>query len=93
MEKRKSSVLYKCSKSGRNVLFYKTNQMQVSLWSSNEGKKTSAVCPFAKLHEMTKIHIAVIKKLIKLLDSDDENTQAVACFDLGEFSRLHPFSK
>lgn len=35
----------------------------------------------------------VIEKLIKLLDSQDESTQAVACFDLGEFSRLHPFSK
>lgn len=31
--------------------------------------------------------------MIKLLDSDDEITQAVACYDLGEFSRLHPFSK
>jgi len=31
--------------------------------------------------------------LILLLDSEDEITQAVACFDLGEFSRLHPFSK
>lgn len=36
---------------------------------------------------------SVIKDLIKLLDSSDETTQAVACFDLGEFSRLHPFSK
>ncbi len=27
------------------------------------------------------------------MDSPDEKTQAVACFDLGEFSRLHPFSK
>ena len=35
----------------------------------------------------------VIEKLIGLLDSDDPTTQAVACFDLGEFSRLHPFSK
>lgn len=36
---------------------------------------------------------SVIKDLIGLLDSADETTQAVACFDLGEFSRLHPFSK
>lgn len=36
---------------------------------------------------------SVVKDLIKLLDSPDEMTQAVACFDLGEFSRLHPFSK
>lgn len=35
----------------------------------------------------------IIEKLIKLLDSDDEMTKAVACFDLGEFSRLHSFSK
>ena len=35
----------------------------------------------------------MIKKLIKLLDSPNKETQAVACFDLGEFSRLHPFSK
>lgn len=35
----------------------------------------------------------VIKKLIELLDSKDYVTQAVACFDLGEFSRLHPFAK
>ena len=36
---------------------------------------------------------SIVKDLIKLLDSPDETTQAVACFDLGEFSRLHPFSK
>lgn len=36
---------------------------------------------------------SVIKELIRLLDSADETTQAVACFDIGEFSRLHPFSK
>ena len=35
----------------------------------------------------------VIEKLVKLLDSDDDTTKAVACFDLGEFSRLHNFSK
>ena len=40
-----------------------------------------------------KDQFSVIQKLIKLLDSDDDVTQAVACFDLGEFSRLHPFSK
>lgn len=35
----------------------------------------------------------IIKKLIGLLENSDDMTQAVACFDLGEFSRLHPFSK
>ena len=40
-----------------------------------------------------KDEFAIIKKLIHLLESNDDTTQAVACFDLGEFSRLHPFSK
>lgn len=34
-----------------------------------------------------------IQKLEKLLDSDDPTTQAVACYDLGEFARLHPAGK
>ena len=34
-----------------------------------------------------------IKQLIHLLDSEDAITKAVACFDLGEFSRLYPYSK
>ena len=35
----------------------------------------------------------VIKALVRLLDSPDEITKTVACFDIGEFSRLYPFSK
>lgn len=35
----------------------------------------------------------IIHTLVRLLDSADEITKAVACFDLGEFSRLYPFSK
>lgn len=35
----------------------------------------------------------VIDLLVKLLDSPDDMTKAVACFDLGEFARLYPFSK
>lgn len=35
----------------------------------------------------------VVKKLAELLDSKDEVTQAVACYDLGEFSRLHPYAR
>ncbi|PFH31809.1 putative vacuolar ATP synthase subunit 54kD [Besnoitia besnoiti] len=35
-----------------------------------------------------------IKKLVKLLDtSEDKTTLAVACYDLGEFARLHPAGK
>lgn len=34
-----------------------------------------------------------IKSLVKMLDSDDETTKSVACFDVGEFARLYPFSK
>lgn len=34
-----------------------------------------------------------IKKLVELLDSSDKITQSVACFDIGEFSRLHPYAK
>lgn len=45
------------------------------------------------IKQTEKNNFYVIKKLIDLLDSEDETTQAVACFDLGEFSRLHPFSK
>jgi len=32
----------------------------------------------------------LIKKLIKLLQSEDHETVAVAAFDIGEFARLHP---
>ena len=42
---------------------------------------------------MEKDNFSLIQKLVLLLDSPDEKTQAVACFNLGEFSRLHPFSK
>lgn len=35
----------------------------------------------------------VIDLLVKLLDSPNDTTKAVACFDLGEFARLYPFSK
>ena len=35
----------------------------------------------------------IVKQLVKLLDSPDDMTKAVACFDLGEFSRWYPFSK
>ncbi|CEO99510.1 unnamed protein product (mitochondrion) [Plasmodiophora brassicae] len=36
---------------------------------------------------------AIIKQLIELLDSSDSRTVAIACFDLGEFARLHPVGK
>jgi V-type H+-transporting ATPase subunit H len=36
---------------------------------------------------------AVIEKLCKLLQIDDEVTQAVACYDIGEFAVLHPLGK
>jgi V-type H+-transporting ATPase subunit H len=45
------------------------------------------------IQKTEKDEFLIIKKLIHLLDSSDETTQAVACFDLGEFSRLHPYSK
>lgn len=34
-----------------------------------------------------------IRKLISLLQTSDDETKEVICFDLGEFSRYHPFSK
>jgi len=34
-----------------------------------------------------------VRALVRLLDSPDEATRAVACFDVGEFARLYPFSK
>jgi len=36
---------------------------------------------------------AAIKSVIKMLSSDDPETLAVACFDIGEFARLHPTGK
>jgi V-type H+-transporting ATPase subunit H len=35
----------------------------------------------------------VIGKIAALLDSDDEQCQLLACYDLGEFARMHPFGK
>ncbi|KAL8274791.1 hypothetical protein Esti_001266 [Eimeria stiedai] len=40
-----------------------------------------------------KDEFATIQKIEKLLDSEDPITQAVACYDLGEFARLHPAGK
>lgn len=34
-----------------------------------------------------------IKKLISLLESENEKNVAIACYDLGEFARYHPFGK
>ena len=36
---------------------------------------------------------AAIKNVSKLLSSNDHETLAVACFDIGEFARLHPNGK
>ncbi|XP_053991281.1 V-type proton ATPase subunit H-like isoform X2 [Hylaeus volcanicus] len=36
---------------------------------------------------------STIKKLVLLLRSNDPITAAVACFDIGEFARLHPMGK
>ena len=35
----------------------------------------------------------MIKKLVGLLNSEKTKNQAIACFDLGEFCRYHPFGK
>ena len=35
----------------------------------------------------------VIRLLVRVLESPDDMTKAVACYDLGEFCRLYPFSK
>jgi len=40
-----------------------------------------------------KDHYTLIKLLVGLLDSDDELTLEVACYDLGEFARFHPEGK
>ena len=34
-----------------------------------------------------------IKKLVSFLDYKDNTTRAVACYDLGEFCRFHPFAR
>ena len=34
-----------------------------------------------------------VKQLVRLLDSSDTTTVAVAAYDLGEFARLHPTGK
>eukprot|EP00922_Rhytidocystis_sp_ex-Travisia-forbesii_P038110 GHVS01056760.1.p1 GENE.GHVS01056760.1~~GHVS01056760.1.p1 ORF type:complete len:403 (+),score=41.38 GHVS01056760.1:131-1339(+) len=36
---------------------------------------------------------SAVRKLVKLLDSADSTTVAVAAYDLGEFARLHPTGK
>lgn len=34
-----------------------------------------------------------IRILAELLDSNDKTTRAIACYDLGEFCRFHPFAR
>jgi len=34
-----------------------------------------------------------VKKLVNFLESENEKNVAVACYDLGEFCRYHPFGK
>lgn len=33
------------------------------------------------------------RKLVDLLGSDNDKNVAIACYDLGEFCRYHPFGK
>ena len=35
----------------------------------------------------------LIRKLSELLTSQDNQNVAIACYDLGEFCRFHPFGK
>ena len=35
----------------------------------------------------------IIKELVKILKDPDESKKAVACYDIGQFSRYHPFGK
>lgn len=36
---------------------------------------------------------SLIGKLVRLLENPDEITQAIACYDLGEFCRFYPFAR
>lgn len=35
----------------------------------------------------------LVTKLVELLESDDVQTRAIACYDLGEFCRFHHFAR
>ena len=35
----------------------------------------------------------LIRKLVEMLNDDNNKTVAVACYDLGEFCRYHPFGR
>lgn len=37
--------------------------------------------------------LELIKKLVGLLDSDRLKNVAIACYDIGEFCRFHPFGR
>ena len=37
--------------------------------------------------------MAVIRLIVDCLDSENDLTKAVACFDLGEFAKFHPHGK
>ena len=42
------------------------------------------------VHRFEEHNFQLIQTLVNLLDSQDELTLAVCCYDLGEFARFHP---
>lgn len=44
----------------------------------------------AKLMEGPNSDFAIVKRLVELVQSEDEDVAAIACFDVGEFAKEYP---
>ena len=60
-----------------------------SFWKILEGKLQTFWRARLSLYKVKTLR----RKLVLLLESDNEKNQAIACYDLGEFCRYHPYGK
>jgi len=71
--------------------FWKEN---VKKFDDNDYRKNNNfIFVFFSLRNNVILCLELIKKLVGLLDSDRSKNVAIACYDIGEFCRFHPFGR